>query len=502
MEVFMKNKLFLTGMAALLLSFGLVLAGCPTDPVEETTDAATPVISVQPQDQTYGDGDTANPLTVGASVSDGGTLSYQWYSNTANSATGGTAISTATTASYTPPITTNGTVYYYVVVTNTNNSATGAKTAAVTSAVAEVKKVEGSLIHATAPSITAQPVGASYTAGATATALSVTANVTDSGTLSYQWYSNTADSAAGGSPISGATQSAYTPPITTAGTVYYYVIVTNTNNDASVTGTKVVTAASDVAAITVTGGNTGGGLAVAIANSDGTPVTAPKVGDVLKVNLIGFELSDVKIIWQRNDSAEDSSADEPEEWGSNVSSDVSATDTYTLTAQDEGEYIRAWAYNDNYTKQAVSAVIGPIAAAGSGGTPGGDDSLTWTAVADATFGTDGDIYGIAYGGGKFVAVGDNGTAAYSADGVTWTAVADTKFGSGYNDINGIAYGGGKFVAVGGGGRAAYSADGVTWAAVADAKFGAWNDIRGIAYGGGKFVAVGYEGKAAYSNPQE
>jgi hypothetical protein len=254
MEVFMKNKVFLTGMAALLLSFGLVLAGCPTDSGDETTDAVTPVINVQPQDATYGDGDTASPLSVTASVTDGGTLSYQWYSNTADSATGGTAISGATAASYTPPITDNGTVYYYVVVTNTNDSATGAKTAAVTSAVAEVKKIEGSVTHAETPSITVQPAGASYTEGATATALSVSASVTDGGTLSYQWYSNTADSADGGSPISGATQSSYTPSITTAGTVYYYVIVTNTNNAESVNGNKVVTVASAVAAITVTGG--------------------------------------------------------------------------------------------------------------------------------------------------------------------------------------------------------------------------------------------------------
>jgi hypothetical protein len=47
-----------------------------------------------------------------------------------------------------------------------------------------------------------------------------------------------------------------------------------------------------------------------------------------------------------------------------------------------------------------------------GGTPGGDDTLTWTAVVDTKFGS-ADINGIAYGGGKFVAVGDSGKAAYS-----------------------------------------------------------------------------------------
>ncbi|GAB6393670.1 MAG: fibronectin type III domain-containing protein [Treponematales bacterium] len=45
--------------------------------------------------------------------------------------------------------------------------------------------------------------------------------------------------------------------------------------------------------------------------------------------------------------------------------------------------------------------------------------VTWTAVADTKFDGTGDIiYGIAYGGGKFVAGGYEGKAAYSVDGVT------------------------------------------------------------------------------------
>jgi hypothetical protein len=121
------------------------------------------------------------------------------------------------------------------------------------------------------------------------------------------------------------------------------------------------------------------------------------------------------------------------------------------------------------------------------------DGVTWTAVADTSF------TNITYGGGKFVAVGWGGTAAYSTDGINWTAVTDTKFGTTANDyITAIAYGGGKFVAAGTNGKAAYSADGVTWAAVSDTKFGTGDYITAIAYGGNKFVAVGVYGKAAYS----
>lgn len=71
-------------------------------------------------------------------MADGGSLSYQWYKNTSNAATGGTAITGATAASYTPATTVAGTTYYYCVVTNTNTAVTGIKTATATSAVAAV----------------------------------------------------------------------------------------------------------------------------------------------------------------------------------------------------------------------------------------------------------------------------------------------------------------------------------------------------------------------------
>jgi hypothetical protein len=84
-----------------------------------TPDAQTPTLTVHPQSAVYTVGETAAALSVTATVTDGGTLSYQWYRNTGNSNTGGTAVSGATAASYTPPTDAVGTVYYYVEVTNT-----------------------------------------------------------------------------------------------------------------------------------------------------------------------------------------------------------------------------------------------------------------------------------------------------------------------------------------------------------------------------------------------
>jgi photosystem II stability/assembly factor-like uncharacterized protein len=124
----------------------------------------------------------------------------------------------------------------------------------------------------------------------------------------------------------------------------------------------------------------------------------------------------------------------------------------------------------------------------------------WTAVSDSTFTN--LIRCIAYGDGRFVAVGEGGRIAYSDDdGITWSAVLNSTFPYFYSHIYSIAYGGGRFVAVGAGGRIAYSNDGETWTAVANQTFlytseGGWNSI---AYGNGRFVAGGNNGRMTYSD---
>ena len=79
---------------------------------------------------------------------------------------------------------------------------------------------------AAAPKITAQPVGGSASVG-DGFSLRVTAESSDSGTLSYQWYRSATASQNDMEVIEGATQSTYTPP-QTVGTTYYCVGVKNT----------------------------------------------------------------------------------------------------------------------------------------------------------------------------------------------------------------------------------------------------------------------------------
>lgn len=93
------------------------------------------------------------------------------------------------------------------------------------------------------PMFSAQPGSATYTVGAAAAALAVTADA-KGGTLTYQWQSST-DNATFGN-ISGATTSTYTPATDAEGTIYYRCVVTNTTSGCSASQT------SDVATITTT----------------------------------------------------------------------------------------------------------------------------------------------------------------------------------------------------------------------------------------------------------
>ena len=117
----------------------------------------------------------------------------------------------------------------------------------------------------------------------------------------------------------------------------------------------------------------------------------------------------------------------------------------------------------------------------------------WFKISDTKF--EENIYGIAYGNGKFVAVGTSGKVVYSTNGVSWTvSVRETSS----VHLNAVAYGNRKFVAVGGAGKIIYSTDGVSWTDVFDFPTIPFT-LRGICYGNGKFVAVGDSEKGIYSS---
>ena len=192
----------------------LGLQECKTLPACET-----PFISTQPADGDYCAGGTIAALSVGASVNDGGTLSYQWKK-------GDEDISGAKSATYTP----TGAGTYTCVVTNTLDGHTSASTTSDEAVIT---------INA-ATAITSHPTNAEiWLSGKTTLAV----EAEGAGTLTYQWYTCKSDGS-NEQTIAGATAATYTVNPDEEGATYYKVEVTGTcgtvpSNVVSVTANKL-----------------------------------------------------------------------------------------------------------------------------------------------------------------------------------------------------------------------------------------------------------------------
>ena len=170
-----------SGVSNSPMAFPITLTVAPA-----ATSAVAPAISTQPAGPKITSGQTA---TFNVAATGTAPLSYQWSMN-------GTAISGATSSTYTTPAETTAAnnAQFTVQVSNRAGTATsGAAVRTVTTATV-------------APSITTQPASQTILSGKTAT-FSVAAAGT--GPLSYQWSMN-------GTAISGATSSTYTTPAETA----------------------------------------------------------------------------------------------------------------------------------------------------------------------------------------------------------------------------------------------------------------------------------------------
>ncbi|MBC7570676.1 MAG: cell wall-binding protein [Spirosoma sp.] len=115
---------------------------------------------------------------------------------------------------------------------------------------------------------------------------------------------------------------------------------------------------------------------------------------------------------------------------------------------------------------------------------------TWTsqsahALGDVAHHT---LLDVAYGAGRYVAVGEYGIIRVSTDGFVWTTKADGAQQS--QGLAGIVYANGRFVVVGYNGQILTSTDGRTWSPAAS---GTTESLTGITFSGGKFVIVGWKG---------
>lgn len=209
-------------------------------------------------------GGTMPTLTVAATAPNG-TTSYQWYSNTSASTTGGTAVTTGsgkTSASYSPSLSSAGTYYFYCIATNKDNAG---KTASSASRVFIVT-VHSQYEVIVTPAASSVNVGSSLTLTATPVMYTVSSNNRDcspsnqsngyitwsigSQYASYLSFSPSSSVASTTSTISSQSPSAYIPvygrSLYSAG-----VTVTATYSVNSSSGTsliKVVGAATSITA--------------------------------------------------------------------------------------------------------------------------------------------------------------------------------------------------------------------------------------------------------------
>ncbi|MFV5695229.1 PKD domain-containing protein [Flavobacterium sp. LB3P122] len=179
-----------------------------------------PKITTQPASNTVCQNGTLNVLSVVLNTSTG-TPTYQWYSNTSNNTTTGTPLSGEINATYAPPTTTIGTIYYYSIITLGGSGGCSS----LTSAIANITITAG-------PTIILQPTASqNICVGSTINPPLKVSYSGGTGIPSYQWFSNTTNANSGGTLISSATSSSYTPPVfSVAGVNYFYAVITVSGN--------------------------------------------------------------------------------------------------------------------------------------------------------------------------------------------------------------------------------------------------------------------------------
>ncbi len=121
------------------------------------------------------------------------------------------------------------------------------------------------------------------------------------------------------------------------------------------------------------------------------------------------------------------------------------------------------------------------------------DGISWTTRASNN--PDWALFGVAWGAGRYVAVGagDSNQALISTDGVTWTP---QTVASEFLVLESVAWGGGQFVAAGENGAVFSSPDGITWTAQSNGIV-ATDIFYDISSNGSLFVAVGYSDADPY-----
>ena len=185
---------------------------------------------------------SASALT--SSLSGGSGLTYQWYSNSTSSNTGGTLIANATSSSFTPPTNQIGTTYYYVVVTNSS----GCESPSTVSGAISVNAVPTIALSSSSNNVT-------YSANSQTTTISYSGSTGSPTTYSISWNANPSNSfaAVANANLSSSPITIDVPAGTNNGTYTGTLTVTNASNCTSSNSSFTVTVNNgDVTAPTIT----------------------------------------------------------------------------------------------------------------------------------------------------------------------------------------------------------------------------------------------------------
>ncbi|MBI5772005.1 MAG: immunoglobulin domain-containing protein [Verrucomicrobia bacterium] len=135
----------------------------------------------------------------------------------------------------------------------------------------------------------------------------------------------------------------------------------------------------------------------------------------------------------------------------------------------------------NFLAAAASPTI--AVAVGTGGSYSSTDGTTWASRAS---GTSNQLNDVAFGAGKFVAVGTSGVVLTSADGSIWAIGTSGTT----NQLRGVTFVNDRFIAAGDAGTLLASTDGLAWTALTS---GTAQNLYRAAFGGGTYVVTGASG---------
>jgi len=175
---------------------------------------------------------------------------------------------------------------------------------------------------------------------------------------------------------------------------------------------------------------------------------------------------------------------------------LAAGDGGTILYAPDGKTFRTVVSGTTQNLYGLALGVGRMVAVGAGGTIiSSIDGINWTTAASSGTVTTNDLYAVmAFGGNLWLAVGAKGTMLTSVDANTWTAINSNTV----LDLKGITSGTNAtttaviFVAVGANGALVTSPDAATWTAQSAIGSGA-STLAAVKYGT-QFIAVGSGGR--------